>query len=117
MTAMLPVIFAATQLVLTAQDVPQLNVEPSCRSAADTAIRQANRDADACLRDERQARDKLQNEWRSFSSAAQARCLRLSHSGGQPSYVELLTCLEVAKTSKQLPGEDRLNGYGGEEDR
>ena len=117
MPAMLPVIFAATQLVLTAQDVPQLNVEPSCRSAADTAIRQANRDADACLRDEQQARDKLKNEWGSFSSAAQARCLRLAHSGGQPSYVELLTCLEVAKTSKQLPDEDRLNGYGGEEDR
>jgi hypothetical protein len=36
---------------------------------------------------------------------------------GQPSYVELLTCPEVAKTSRQLPGEDRLNGYGGEEDR
>ncbi len=117
MPAMLPVIVAATQLVLTAQDVPQLNVEPSCRSAANTVIRQANRDADACLRDEQQARDKLQDEWGSFSSAAQARCLRLSHSGGQPSYVELLTCLEVAKTSKQLPGEDRLNGYGGDEER
>jgi hypothetical protein len=117
MPAMLPVIFAATQLVLTAQDVPQLNVAPSCRAAADSVIRQANRDTEACLRDEQQARDKLQSEWRSFSSAAQSRCLRLAYSGGLPSYVELLTCLELAKTSRQLPGEDRLNGFGGADRR
>ncbi|HXX26723.1 MAG TPA: hypothetical protein VEJ40_08710 [Pseudolabrys sp.] len=50
MPVLLPVILTASQLILTAQDVPQFNVEPSCYSAAD-AIRQNGRTDDACLRD------------------------------------------------------------------
>jgi len=110
MPALLPVILTASQLILAAQDVPQFNVEPSCRSAADAIIRQNGRTDKACLRDEQQARDKLKQEWSTFSSADQARCLRLSNSGGGPSYVELLTCLELANAAKQLPPEDRMNG-------
>jgi len=109
----LPVILAASHLVLAVQDVPRLNVEPSCQAAAVTTVRPGNRTADACLRDEQQARDDLKQKWETYSEADQARCLRLSNLGGTPSYVELLTCLQLAKASEQLPGEDRLNGFGG----
>jgi hypothetical protein len=108
----LPVMVVTSQLVLAAQDVPQFNVESGCRAAATTGVREGN-SADACLRDEQQARDKVQQQWGTFSSASQSRCLRLSNSGGAPSYVELLTCLEMAKAAKSLPDEDRLNGFGG----
>jgi hypothetical protein len=37
----------------------------------------------------------------------------LSRLGGPPSYVELLTCLELAKAADNLPDEDRTNGQGG----
>jgi len=72
MSALLPVILTASQLILTAQDVPQLNVEPSCRSAADAVIRQQDRTADACLRDEQQTRDS--NGTRSAALSRRAAC-------------------------------------------
>ena len=112
MPALLPLIFAASHLVLTA-DVPRLNVEPSCRAAADSKVFQDNRTTDACLRDERRARADLEKVWNTYAAADQARCLRLSNKGGAPSYVELFTCLQVAKSSRELPGEDKLTGFGG----
>lgn len=33
-----------------------------------------------------------------------AGCVRFSSLGSSPSYVELLTCLEIAKQAKELPG-------------
>jgi hypothetical protein len=108
MPAIVPVIVAASQLMLAADDFPQLNVEPSCRSAATTGSNLPGRNSDACMRDEMQARDKLKNEWNTYDSTEQQRCLRMSHQGGQPSYVELLTCLEVAKAAKSLPDKDPL---------
>lgn len=108
MPAILPVLLTASHLVLAVSDVPKLNVEPSCRAAADASLGQ-NRDANACLRDENQARDKLQQQWKEFGRADQTRCLRLSQLGGMPSYVELLTCLQIAKAAKKEPGDSGLN--------
>jgi hypothetical protein len=107
MPAILPVILTASHLLLVS-DVPKLNIEPSCRAAAEAAVGQ-NRDTNACLRDENQARDKLQEEWNQYSRNQQARCLRLSTLGGLPSYVELLTCLQMAKAAKKEPDDKGLN--------
>ena len=112
MPALLPLIFTASHLVLAA-DVPRLNIEPSCRAAADSKVFQDNRTIDACLRDEEQARRDLERVWNTYAAADQARCLRLANQGGAPSYVELFTCLQVAKASQELPGEDKLTGFGG----
>jgi hypothetical protein len=70
-----------------------------------------NRNEDSCLRDEQTARDKLQEEWGTFSAAERDRCTSLSHRGGSPSYVELLTCLELAKSASELP-DDGLGKIG-----
>ena len=48
-----------------------------------------------------------------FSPAQRTECVRLVTLGGGPSYVELLTCLELAKHVKELPAADP-NGNGGE---
>jgi hypothetical protein len=37
----------------------------------------------------------------------------MSTLGGSPSYVELLTCLEIAKAASQLPPSDRMGNNGG----
>lgn len=111
MPAMLPVILTASHLLLAVHDVPKLNVEPSCRAAAEASVGE-NRDTNACLRDENQARDKLHQQWDSFSGPEQARCLRLSTLGGLPSYVELLTCLQMAQDLKREPAEDKGLGAG-----
>lgn len=109
MPGLLPILFAGAQLVLVADDVPQLNIEPSCRAAvAGAAVK--GRDENACKRAEQDARGKLQQQWGEFNADQRAHCVRLSTLGGSPSYVELLTCLELAKQSATLPPESKRAG-------
>ncbi len=108
--ALLPVVLTAAHLVLTAHEVPRLNVEPSCRAAADALIRQGRGNAHACMQDERQARAKLEKQWRSFSGKERTRCQELTTLGGPPSYVELLTCLQMAKDARTLPSDREMDG-------
>lgn len=95
----------ATHLVLTAQEVPKLDVEPACKAATSAAVRIGDRTSNACMQDENAAQAKLKQEWRTFSDSARSRCTRLSKVGGPPSYVELLTCLELAKAARELPND------------
>jgi hypothetical protein len=106
--ALLPVFLLISQVVLAADPVPKFDTGPSCRSAGASAV-MATRDAAACERDESTARDTLEKEWRQFTLSDQARCVRLVTLGGGPSYVELLTCLEMAKQVRELPGGDQLD--------
>ena len=99
---MLPAIMTATHLMLTAQEVPKLNIYPSCQAAADALIRQGS-SSHACIQDEHQALAKLTKQWASFTRAERTRCEQLTTLGGPPSYVELLTCLQMAKDVKALP--------------
>jgi hypothetical protein len=106
MAAFLPILVASTHLLLASDQVPQLNITPSCRAAASAAIT-LNRSVESCERSEIEARDKLQQEWGKYTDAQQGHCVRLSSLGGSPSYIELLTCLEIDKASKSLPPESR----------
>ena len=108
MPALLPAILAA-HVILTAQEVPRLDVETSCHDAARAAVRASGDASKVCLHDEQQARAKLKTEWRTFNGGAQSRCLEMTRTGGPPSYVELLTCLELAKAARTLPHEGLLD--------
>src|SRR4051812_12778455 len=76
-------------LLVVADNVPSLNVEPACRAAAkmgdslslDTTLRQ-------CLADEKSARDQLEKEWTQFTPTLRQRCVATTQTGGDPSYVE-----------------------------
>jgi hypothetical protein len=102
MSALLTVILASSQIALASAQVPQLNIDPTCHAAA-MALPSADRREDVCKRDEMQARDKLRQEWGQFSGGQRQHCVTLSTLGGSPSYVELLTCLEMAKSAADLP--------------
>ncbi len=110
--ALLPLFLFGSQVVLAADPVPKFDTGPSCRSAAVASAVIATRDAAGCERDENTARDTLEKEWRQFTPSDQARCVRLVTLGGGPSYVELLTCLEMAKQVKELPGADQMDNSG-----
>ena len=93
---LLPAIPLIVQLVMPVADkVPELNVGPSCNAAATRAASQ--RTTEACLRSEQDARDQTTREWAEFAAADRDYCVKLSTLGGMPSYVELLTCLEMAR--------------------
>jgi hypothetical protein len=100
MPALLPIFLTGSIIVLAADQVPKLNYEPSCKAAATTGL--AGRDSSACKRDEEAARDKLQEEWGKFNAGQRRHCVQLSTLGGSPSYVELLTCLEMARDAENL---------------
>jgi hypothetical protein len=93
-------IVLATQLIVTvADEIPNLNFEPGCRAAATTGVGETSR---SCIDDEKTARDKLAKEWSQFSVADRRNCTE-EVSSFAPSYVELLTCLEVARDAKNEP--------------
>jgi hypothetical protein len=111
MPALLPVLLLGSQVILAADSIPKFNTSLSCKSAGAAAVmgtQNGTRNAAACEHDESDARAKLEQVWGSFNSAEQARCVRISTLGGSPSYVELLTCLEMAQAAKQLPAADRM---------
>lgn len=91
-----------TQLIIAiANGVPSFNIEPSCKVAGNTG---GDLRRDACLRTEREARDQLGKEWNGFAAADRTRCVETSMMGGASrSYVELLTCLEIARDVRKLP--------------
>jgi hypothetical protein len=90
----------AAQLTLTVADqVPKLDVTPGCRGAAAMGIGATSQN---CVADEKSAQEQLAKEWGQFAKSDKASCTE-EISGFEPSYVELLTCLEAARDAKQVP--------------
>jgi hypothetical protein len=97
--------------LLVADGVPALNVESGCRAAAkmgdslslDTSLRQ-------CLSDEKSARDELEKQWTQFPPALRERCVATTETGGNPSYVEVLVCLQMGRDAAQM---EKSLGSGG----
>jgi hypothetical protein len=99
----IPLALGATLLHAVADNIPSLDVESGCRAAAkmgdqlslDTSLRQ-------CLADERSARAELEKQWTQFPPALRQRCLATTETGGNPSYVEVLVCLQMGRDAAQL---------------
>ena len=109
MPALLPMLALGAHVVLVADKVPELKFEASCRAAVEAAAT-PNRDENACLADERAAKAKLEQEWKNFTPAQREHCSQLSQTGGPPSYVELLTCVEMSQAVEALPDHGRTTG-------
>ena len=94
---------ASTFVLLVADQVPTLNVEPSCRAAARMSDR-LSLDASLrrCLADEKGAREELEKEWTQFSPALRQRCVATTRWGGEASYVEVLICLQMGRDAAKL---------------
>jgi len=107
MPMILPLVLAASHIVLVANQVPEFNINSGCQIAAAAAV-SPNSNLDVCRHDEFTARKKLGAEWNKYTSAQKARCTMLTQLGGDPSYVELRTCLEIAKIAKSLPPASRM---------
>jgi hypothetical protein len=86
-----------------ADDMPRFDVRPSCRAAA--SLTPAS--LDSCLRDEESARTALGGSWNQFAAGDRTRCREETETGGRPSYVELLTCLQMARDARNLPRDTR----------
>ncbi len=99
MAALWPIVLVAAHTAMG--EVPKLNITPTCRAASTDT--QVHRPQGACERDENQARAALEKRWRSYTVAERQRCTTMVLTGGSPSYVELLTCLQTAAEAAKLP--------------
>jgi hypothetical protein len=89
-------IAVAAQGIACAGGPPELDVRTSCNSAARGSVT-VGTGKQACLNDERTAKDALAKDWSNFSPIARTQCVGMNRTGGPPSYVELLVCLEVMR--------------------
>ena len=92
-----------------ADSPPKLNVGPSCKAAARGAV-SLGRNAEACMDDEREARDLLTKNWSQYSRAHKTQCVGMTTRGGPSSYVELISCLDIMRDAAAIYKADPLFG-------
>jgi len=85
---------------VAASSFPAFDTRPTCADAA--AGISVTRTVERCQESEQQARDSLASQWSSFSTADEANCAAETRIGGFPSYVQLLTCLEMIRDARSL---------------
>ena len=93
--------------VASGDGVPQLNVEQVCKGIAeqggvtfrDPQIEQEKKN---CVDSEKLIRDQLVKQWSSFTADDRTHCVNESVMGGESSYTELLTCLEMARDVRAM---------------
>ncbi|WP_024508202.1 hypothetical protein [Bradyrhizobium sp. ARR65] len=103
--ALLSLALLGAELAIPVADrFPKLNVDALCkgRSAEDKAMRLSEVQSVAdCIRDETAAREKLNTIWRGASGAVRNRCHSEAVALGSLSYLDLLTCLQMADDLKK----------------
>jgi hypothetical protein len=92
---------SAQLLIPVSDQVPRLNVSPSCRAAASVAIADSQ-SFDGCMKDEDSARQELVKVWQTYPVADRGRCSSEASLGGVDSYVDLLVCLQMTRDAEAM---------------
>ncbi len=106
-----PALLVGVSLLIPVVDrVPSLNVEQVCDGIAQqggVSFRDPNIAVEKknCVESEHAIRDELTKQWGSFSAADKTACTNEATMGGDSSYTELLTCLEMARDVRTLHSE------------
>ena len=74
-----------------ADEVPAFDIARNCREEVVGAITSV----DECTKDEIDAKNELTQRWSQFGPSEKKSCTGEASIGGDKSYVELLTCLEM----------------------
>ena len=86
-------------------DIPTLDVNPVCRGIAmqgelEAGLQQTS--FQQCVQSEQAVREEVKKEWSTFSTADRTHCVALAKTGGESSYTELITCMEMARDVREL---------------
>jgi hypothetical protein len=86
-------------------DIPTLDVNPVCRGIAmqgelEAGLQQTS--FQECVKSEQDVREQIKKEWSTFSTADKTHCVSLAKTGGESSYTELITCMEMARDVRKL---------------
>ena len=77
-----------------ADELPAFDVTRNCKAETAGASIEG---PESCMKDETDAKNQLAKRWSSYSASQKKDCVGESTTGGEKSYVELLTCLEMAQ--------------------
>jgi hypothetical protein len=110
-----PTLLLGASLIISVVDsVPSLNVEQVCEGIAQqggVSFHDPNIAVEKnCLDSEHATRDELVKQWSTFSAADKSACTNEATMGGDSSYTELLTCLEMARDVRTLHSEAEKPG-------
>ena len=89
-------------------DIPTLDVNPVCRgiasqSSLEVGLQQTG--FEQCVQSEQTVRDEVKKEWPTFSASDKTHCVALAKTGGESSYTELITCMEMSRDVRKLHSE------------
>jgi hypothetical protein len=94
----LPIVILATLSPVAVSDtVPTFDIVKECRFESESTVQ-----FDRCRHDEAAARGQLMASWPQFVFANRSTCTAATMTGGFASYVELLTCLEMARDADNI---------------
>jgi hypothetical protein len=85
-------ILVAFSPVAVSDAVPKFDIVRECRFEGGSTV-----EFDRCSQDEAAALEQLKANWAQFAGVDKSTCLSAATVGGFASYVELLTCLEMAR--------------------
>ncbi len=101
----LAAVVAAAISSARSDEYPVLNVAPLCHGITDQSTLQEGLGAvtfDQCMKAEQADRESMIKEWSTFSSDDKRHCIAEATMGGESSYTDLLTCLEMARDVRTL---------------
>jgi hypothetical protein len=90
-------ILAMLSPIPVADGVPTLDIAKECRFEGGSS-----EIFDRCMRDENEARKEVEALWPNVNSADRTACVSEATGGGYASYIELITCLEMARDVAKL---------------
>jgi hypothetical protein len=92
-------IVMSSQLVVAVADgMPNFDITRSCKlDVAATTGLSVDQSVKSCVNDEQQAKRQLAGQWPKFPAPSRASCTSQESIGGTPSYVSLLTCLQMGQ--------------------
>ena len=90
-----------------ADNVPDLNIEPTCHGIAQQAGTPSKKGGpdlaySQCLQSEQAMKERLVGEWSTFAADDRTNCVTEAKTTGLPSYTDLVTCLEMARDARKL---------------
>jgi hypothetical protein len=101
-----PIMILATLSPIAVSDaIPRLDVEKECRFEGGSS-----EIFDRCMRDENDAQKEVEALWPKVGSADRTACASEATTGGYASYIELITCLEMARDVAKLENNDSQSG-------
>jgi hypothetical protein len=102
--------FAIPVAVARSDQYPVLNVAPLCHGITEQSTLQLGLGTVTfkdCMKGEQEDRQTMINEWSTFSAEDKRHCIAEVTMGGESSYTDLVTCLEMSRDVRKLRSESK----------